>query len=81
MLSESVGKKRANKFWWNDEVKAPVEKKKAVWKKVLRAMDEIGKERCMEANKEEKIKVKRCVHQSTKEVSEQFGRKMNQDVS
>ena len=28
-----------------------------------------------------KEKVKRCIHQSKKEVQEQFGRKMNQDVN
>ena len=42
--------------------------------------DEITKDRCMEVYKEEKRKVKRCIYQSKKEVNEQFGRKMNQDV-
>ena len=33
----------------------------------------------MEANKEEKRKVKRCIYQSKKEVNKEFGRKINQD--
>ena len=35
----------------------------------------------MEGNKEEKRKVKRCIYQSKKEVHEQFGKKMNQEVN
>ena len=35
----------------------------------------------MKVYKEEKRKVKRCIYQSKKEVQEQFGRKMNQDVN
>ena len=34
----------------------------------------------MEAYKEEKKKIKRCIYQSKKEVNEQFRRKMSQDV-
>ena len=34
----------------------------------------------MEAHKEEKRKVKRCIIQSKKKVNEQFGRKINEDV-
>ena len=34
----------------------------------------------MEAYREEKRKVKRCIYQSKKEVNEQFGRKMNEEV-
>ena len=40
--------------------------------------DEEIKERCMEAYREEKRKVKRCIVQSKKKVNEQFGRKMNE---
>ena len=47
---------------------------------VLGARYEDAKERCMEAYKEEKIKVKRCIYESKKEVNEKFARKMNQDV-
>ena len=32
-------------------------------------------------HKEEKRKVKRCIFQSKKEVQEQFGRKMNEDLN
>ena len=42
--------------------------------------DEEGKERCMEAYREENRKVKRCIYQTKKKVNEQFGRKMNEDV-
>ena len=48
---------------------------------MLAASDEANKERCLEAYREEKRKVKRCIVQRKKEVNEQFGRKMNQDVS
>ena len=47
---------------------------------VLAASDEETKQRCMEAYKEEKRKVKRCLIQSVKKINEQFGRKMNEDV-
>ena len=45
------------------------------------ARDENVRERCLEVYKEEKRKVKRCIHQSKEEVQEQFGRKINRDVS
>ena len=47
----------------------------------MAARDEETKERCMEANREEKGKVKMCIIQSKKKVNEQFGRKMNEDVN
>ena len=47
---------------------------------MLGARDEAAKQKCMEAHREEKKKVKRCIYQSKREVNEQFGRKMNQDV-
>ena len=50
-------------------------------KEELAASNEEEKERCMEAYREEKIKVKRCIIQSKKKVNEQFGRKMNEDVN
>ena len=43
--------------------------------------DEDVKEKCMEAYKEEKIKVKRRFYQNKKKVSEQFGRKMNRSMN
>ena len=42
-------------------------------------MDDIAKQRSIEANKEEKRKVKRCIYQSKMEANEQFRRNMNQD--
>ena len=59
-LSESWGK-NPKRVWWNDEVKAAVTRKVAAWKGVLAASDEENKERCMEAYREEKRKVKRCI--------------------
>ena len=47
----------------------------------MEASDEEAKERCVEAYREEKRKVKRCIIQSKKKVNEQFGRKMNEDVN
>ena len=47
---------------------------------VLGAGDIPVKDRFMEIYKEEKRKVKRYIYQSEKEVNEQFGRKMNQDI-
>ena len=43
--------------------------------------DEETKERCMEAYRDDKIKVKRCIIQSKKKVNELFGRKINEDVN
>ena len=68
-------------MWWNDEIKAAVRRKEAAWKEVLAASDEEAKERCMEAYREEKRKVKKCIYQSKKKVNEQFGRIMNEDVN
>ena len=39
------------------------------------------KGRCLKVYKEEKRKVKICIYQNKKEVQEQFGKKMNQDVN
>ena len=61
-------------------MKAAVERKETVRKEVLGARDEDVKDRCMEAYREEKRKVKRCIYLNKKEVNEQFGRKMNQNV-
>ena len=66
---------------WKDEVKAAVRKREADWKEVLAVSNEESKERYMEAYREEKRKVKRCIYQSKKKVKEQFGRKMNEDVN
>ena len=65
-------------MWWKDEVKAEVSKKEAAWDEMLGARDEKEKERFMDAYREEKRKIKRCIYQNKKEVNEQFGRKMNQ---
>ena len=43
--------------------------------------DNDAREMCLEVYKEEKGKVKRYIYQSKKEVQEQLGRKMNQDVN
>ena len=48
---------------------------------MLAASNEKTKERCMEAYREEKRKVKRCIIQIKKKVNEQFGMKMNEDVN
>ena len=70
-----------NGMLWNNEVKAGVRRKESAWKEVLAASNEEAKERCMEAYREEKRKVKRCIYHSKKKVKEQFGRKMNEDVN
>ena len=48
---------------------------------MLAASDEEAKERSMEAYKEEKEKVKRCIIQSKKKVNQQFGKEVNEDVN
>ena len=48
---------------------------------MLAARIEEAKEKCMEAYREEKRKVKICIYQCKKKVNEQFGRKMNKDVN
>ena len=58
-----------------------VERKEAAWKEVLGAREEVRKERCMEAYREEERKVKRCIYQNKKKVNEQFVRKMNEDLN
>ena len=48
---------------------------------VLGARDEDASGRCLEVCKEEKKKVKRCIYQSKKDVQEQFGREIKQNVN
>ena len=48
---------------------------------MLAASDEETKERCMEAYREERRKVKRCIIQSKDKINEEFGKKMNEDVN
>ena len=62
-LSKSWGE-NPKSVWWIDEMKAAVRRKEAAWKGVLAASDEETKERSMEAYREEKSKVKRCITQS-----------------
>ena len=76
--SVRVGGKNQKNVLWNDEKKAVVRRKETVWKGLLAASDEESKLRCMEAYREEKKKVKRCIIRSKKKVNEQFGRKMNE---
>ena len=56
--SVRVGGKNPKSVWWNDKVKAAV-----MGKEVLAAADEEAKERCMEAYREDKRKIKRCICQ------------------
>ena len=79
--SVRVGGNNPRRVWWNDEIKAEVRIKEAGWKEVLVASDEEEKERCMEAFREEKRKVIRSIIQNKKKVNEQFGRKINEDVT
>ena len=79
--SVRVGGKNPKSVWWNDEIKAAGRRKEAAWKGVFAASHKETKERCMEAEREEKRKVKRCIIQCKMKVNEQFGRKMNEDVS
>ena len=67
--------------WGKKPVKSEVRRKEAACKEVLVASDEEANERCMEAYRDEKIKVKRCIYRSKKKVNEQFGRKMNEYVN
>ena len=48
---------------------------------MLAASDEETKERCLEAYREEKRKVKRSIIQSKTKVNKLFGRKINEDVN
>ena len=54
-------------MWWNNEIKAEVRREE-----VLAPSDEKAKERCMEAYREEKRKVKRSIYLSKKKVNEKF---------
>ena len=49
-------------MWCNNEIKAAVRTKEVAWEEMLAASDEEARERCMEAYKEEKRKVKRCIY-------------------
>ena len=79
--SVRVGGNIPKSVWCNYEVKPAVRRKEAAWKEVLVASDEEAKERYMETYREEKRKVKICIYQSKKKVSERFGMKMNEYVN
>ena len=79
--SVRVGDGNPNGVWWNDQVKAAVKRNEDDLKEALTARDEDTRERYLEAYKEKKRKIKGCIYQSKKEVQEQFGSKMNQDVN
>ena len=68
--SVRVEGKNPESVWWNDEVKAEVERKEAVRKDEMGARDETAIERCMEAYKREKRKIKRLIYLSKKEVND-----------
>ena len=53
----------------SEKVKSVIKRKEAAYKVMLGAEDEHTKEKCMEAYREEKRKVKRCIYQSKKEVN------------
>ena len=74
--SVRVGGKNSKSMWWNNEVKAVGRRKE-----VLAACNEKAKERCMEAYREEKRKVKGCIYQSKKKLNELFERKVNEDMN
>ena len=77
---DKVGSKNDNSEWWNEEVMQAVKSKKEAWLNVLKANDEVSKERCLELYKEEKRNAKRCIRKRKEEVNEQFGRRMNGDI-
>ena len=68
--------KNPKNVWFSDKVKATIMRKEQ-----LGARGEYAKERCMEAYKKEKRKVKICIYRSKREVGEQFRRKINQVVN
>ena len=71
---------KTQSVWSNDEIKAAINRKEAAWKGVLPASEEETKEICVEAYREEKRKIKRCIIKSKKKVNEQLERKMNEDM-
>ena len=62
--SVRVKGKNPKSVWWNDEVKKTAVRRK----EVLAASDEEAKEKCIEAYRGKKRKVKRCIIQSKKKV-------------
>ena len=79
--SVRIGGKNPRSVWLNGEIKAEVRRKNSAWKRVLAASDEETKERCMEACREEKINVNRCIIRRKEKVNEQSGRKINEDAN
>ena len=57
--SVRVGGNNLKSICWNKEIKVAVRGKEVAWKGVLVASDET--KRCMEANREKKKEVKRCI--------------------
>ena len=70
--SVRIAGKNPKSVWWNDQVKAAVQRKEDAWKEVLEARDEYARERCLGVYREKKRKVKRFISQSKKEVHEQW---------
>ena len=75
-----IGNMNVKSELWSEEVKQAVERKKVAFLNVLKANDVISKERCMDVYREERKKTKRCISMRKREVNEQFGKKMNEDI-
>ena len=52
--SVRVGRKNPKSVWWNEVLKAVINRKEDAWKQMFGARDEAAKERCMEAYREDK---------------------------
>ena len=61
--SVRVEGKNPKSAWWSVKIKAAVKRKEVTLKEVLAASDKEAKEGCMEAYREEKRKIKRCIYQ------------------
>ena len=57
-LNESEEEKNPKIVWWNDVVKAAVERKDAVEEEVLGAKYKVAKDRCMKVYKKKRVRLK-----------------------
>ena len=75
-----IGGGRVNSELWNHEVEQAVSRKKGAWNDVLKAVNEFDRESCIEIYRRKKRLTKRCLRDRRREINEQFGKKMSEDV-
>ena len=72
--SVKVRGKNPKNLWWNDMIKASVERRRLHRRRYMELQMRLQKADVWRFRKKRREKLKRCIYQSKKEVNEQFGK-------